>query len=65
MRAADAEERRRYASIMEDVTGSGGDVKIFSSLHVSGQRLEQLSGVAALLRFPCPQLEDDEFDSDL
>ena len=65
VRAADAEERRRYASIMEDVTGSGGDVKIFSSLHVSGQRLEQLSGVAALLRFPCPQLEDDEFDSDL
>ena len=32
---------------------------IFSSAHVSGEQLDQLTGVAALLRFPLP-LEDDD-----
>ena len=35
---------------------------IFSSMHVSGQQLTQLSGIAALLRFPLPDLEDQELD---
>jgi len=33
---------------------------IFSSMHVSGEQLKQLSGIAALLRFPLPDLEDME-----
>ena len=43
---------------------AGAKVLIFSDQHVSGQQLKQLSGVAALLRFPLPLdelgLEDDE-----
>lgn len=53
-------------------------MKIFSSLHVSGERkyknkyvddmilvkaiveLEQLTGVAAILRFPMPELEEED-----
>jgi len=31
-------------------------------MHVSGQQLTQLSGIAALLRFPLPDLEDQELD---
>lgn len=42
----------------------GGDVKIFSSLHISGEQLEQLTGIAAILRFPMPELEDDESDDE-
>jgi hypothetical protein len=34
--------------------------RIFSSSHVSGEQLLQVSGVAAILRFPLPELEDME-----
>lgn len=30
----------------------GGQVQIFSSMHVSGEQLNNLGGLAALLRFP-------------
>lgn len=36
---------------------TSGDVRVFSSLHVSGEQLTQLTGVAAILRFPCPEIE--------
>lgn len=29
-------------------------------MHVSGEQLNQLSGIAAILRFPLPELEDQE-----
>ena len=72
-------------ALVESVKEGGGAVKVFSSLHVSGERkkplpraievtvyivfshlleLGQLSGVAAILRFPLPQLEEDSEDSD-
>ena len=60
IRSANPEERALYAGMIEDVGSSGGDVMIFSSLHVSGQRLQQLSGVGACLRFPVPFDEDDD-----
>jgi hypothetical protein len=31
-------------------------VYIFSTMHVSGQQLQQVSGVAAILRYPMPDL---------
>ncbi len=33
--------------------------RIFSSLHVSGEQLALLSGVAAILRYPLPEIEDE------
>ena len=30
--------RKRYVNLVDSVRDSGGDVKIFSSLHVSGER---------------------------
>ena len=33
-------------------------MRILSSLHESGQYLDRLTGVAALLRFPMPELDD-------
>ena len=76
-----------YVKLVESVRDNGGNVRIFSSLHVSGERkfkvilrlfklylkwwwnnvkieLAQLTGVAALLRFPMPELEDEPLDSD-
>ena len=49
----------KYVDLVESVRASGGRVLIFSSAHVSGEQLGQLTGVAALLRFPLP-LEDDD-----
>ena len=31
-------------------------------MHVSGEQLQQLTGIAAILRFPLPDLEDAELD---
>jgi protein pelota len=45
---------------VEGVREAGGEALIFSAMHVSGEQLNQLSGVAAILRFPLPELEDAE-----
>jgi len=68
-RSLDLVTRKRYVKLVESVRDNNGDVKIFSSLHVSGEQLGQLSGVAALLRYPLPDLmeefnDDSESDSD-
>lgn len=59
-RSADLKTRRKYVKLVESVRENGGQVHIFSSMHVSGQQLQQVSGVAALLRFPLPDLAELE-----
>ncbi|KAJ1797748.1 Translation factor pelota [Coemansia sp. RSA 2399] len=51
-RAADIPTRRKYISLVEDSKATNADVLVFSSLHVSGEQLSQLTGVAAILNFP-------------
>ncbi|OSX60300.1 hypothetical protein POSPLADRAFT_1148068 [Postia placenta MAD-698-R-SB12] len=51
-RASDPELRKKYVSLVEDVRSRGGEVLIFSSMHESGQQLNQLSGIAAILTYP-------------
>lgn len=58
-RSVDIATRRRYVALVEDARANGADVKIFSTLHTSGQRLEMMSGVAAILRYPLPGLQHD------
>ncbi|TQD81024.1 hypothetical protein C1H46_033439 [Malus baccata] len=59
-RNADVVARQRYANLVKSVKDSGGTVHIFSSLHVSGEQLAQITGIAAILRFPLPDLDDIE-----
>lgn len=63
-RSQDVQQRKRYVALVDSVKENGGEVKIFSSLHVSGEQLGQLSGVAAILRFPIHDTDDEEEDSD-
>lgn len=49
-------------SPLTGVQAGGGEALVFSSLHVSGEQLNQLSGIAALLRFPLPELEDQDIE---
>jgi len=59
-RAADIVTRKKYISLVESVREGGGEVKIYSSLHVSGEQLSQLGGIAAILRFPIPDIDDED-----
>lgn len=63
-RCQDVKLRKEYVNIVDTVKESGGDVKIFSSMHISGEQLEQLTGIAAILRFPMPELEEDSEEED-
>ncbi|KAJ1675898.1 Translation factor pelota [Spiromyces aspiralis] len=58
-RSADLATRRKYVKLVEDTQALKGRVLIFSSLHVSGEQLQQLSGVAAILNFPLPEVESE------
>mmetsp|Transcript_71087 Transcript_71087/g.224785 ORF Transcript_71087/g.224785 Transcript_71087/m.224785 type:complete len:379 (+) Transcript_71087:403-1539(+) len=53
-------ERTKWVRAVEGVKEAGGVVHVFSAMHVSGEQLGQLTGVAAILRFPLPDLEDEE-----
>ncbi|ORX90175.1 hypothetical protein K493DRAFT_278220 [Basidiobolus meristosporus CBS 931.73] len=59
-RAADIATRKKYIALVESVRSMGGKVHIFSSLHVTGEQLEQLTGVAAILNFPLPDMDEEE-----
>lgn len=62
-RSCDVQTRKSYVQLVESVRENGGHVFIFSSLHVSGQQLGQVSGVAAILRYPLPDLDQLELDA--
>lgn len=51
-RSSDPATRKTYVTIVEEVQKKGGEVVMFSSMHESGQQLNQITGVAAILTFP-------------
>lgn len=57
-RARDFTERKRYVQLIDSVRANGGRVFQFSSLHCSGEQLNMYTGIAAILRFPLPDLPD-------
>eukprot|EP00887_Chlorella_sp_A99_P003861 scaffold11.g3861.t1 len=58
-RTTDTRKRKKW------VAAGGGEVLVFSGMHASGEQLNQLTGVAALLRFPLPDLEDQELEGEI
>ncbi|RWR74541.1 protein PELOTA 1 isoform X1 [Cinnamomum micranthum f. kanehirae] len=60
LRSSDVGTRKKYVNLVDSVKAGGGNVHIFSTMHPSGEQLAQLTGVAAILRFPMPQLDDIE-----
>lgn len=63
-RSDNVDERKRYVRLVDSVKEYGGDVKIFSSMHISGEQLRNLTGIAAILRFPLPEIEENVDNSD-
>ncbi|XP_039267567.1 protein pelota homolog [Styela clava] len=64
LRTHDVAKRRRLIEIVDSVRENGGTVRMFSSMHITGEQLAQLTGIAAMLRFPVPDLTDDESSSE-
>jgi protein pelota len=56
--------RKQYIELVDNVRSNGGTVYIFSSMHISGQQLQQVSGVAAILRYPLPDLDELELQAE-
>ena len=44
--------RKKYVELIDTVKDFGGNVYLFSSGHITGEKLTDLSGIAAILRFP-------------
>lgn len=59
-RARTIARRKQYVGLVEAAKEAGAVVHIFSSLHVSGEQLALLGGIAAVLRFPLAIELDDE-----
>lgn len=57
-RASDIETRKKYVGLVEGVKSSGAKVNVFSTQHVTGEQLNLMSGVAAILRFPLVDLDN-------
>ncbi|KAL2843520.1 eRF1 domain 1-domain-containing protein [Aspergillus pseudoustus] len=63
-RAQDVAERKRWVTLVDRVRDvEGGEVRVLSSEHESGRRLDGFGGIAALLTFPIND-EDVGEDSD-
>jgi protein pelota len=64
-RAQNVAERRRWVALVDRVREvEGGEVRVLSSLHESGKRLEGLGNVAAILTFPLEDLDEDEDETE-
>ncbi|XP_068660995.1 protein PELOTA 1 [Aristolochia californica] len=59
-RNSNTETRQKYVDLLKSVKALGGSAHVFSTMHASGEQLAQLTGIAAILRFPLPDLDDIE-----
>ncbi|KAL2123748.1 hypothetical protein VTJ04DRAFT_113 [Mycothermus thermophilus] len=59
-RSLDLATRKKYVAIVDKVKADGGEVRLLSSDHESGKRLDALGGIAALLTYPMYDLDEDD-----
>lgn len=52
--------RKKYVALVDKVRDDGGDARILSSDHESGQRLKMIGDIAAMLNYPMQDLDDDD-----
>ncbi|ODV63112.1 translation release factor eRF1 [Ascoidea rubescens DSM 1968] len=59
-RADDPNIRKKYLNLVDQVERTGGKATIFSTLHDSGVQLQNLTGIGCILRYPVPELFEDD-----
>ncbi len=57
-RSQDIATRKRFVAIVDKVKEYGGETILLSSDHESGQRLDGLGGIAAILTYPIYELDE-------
>lgn len=60
-RSQEIKTRQRWVKLVDEVKEIGGEVRVLSSMHESGKRLDGLGGIAAILTYPIEDL-DAELD---
>ena len=63
-RSQDIETRKRWVKLVDEVKEQGGEVRVLSSMHESGKRLETLGGIAVILTFPLEDLNEEGEDEE-
>lgn len=63
-RSQEIKVRQRWVKLVDEVKEQGGEVRVLSSMHESGKRLEGLSGVAVILTYPIEDLDQEVGDVD-
>ncbi|KNA01848.1 hypothetical protein PVNG_02924 [Plasmodium vivax North Korean] len=58
-RNCDVVTRKAYVAMVREVKGSGGRVFVFPDNHASGEQLNALTGIAAILKFPVHPEEEE------
>ena len=58
-RSQDIKTRQRWVRLVDEVKEQGGEVRVLSSMHESGKRLEGLGGIAAILTYPIENLDEE------
>ena len=65
-RSQDVATRRRWVRLVDRVREQeGGEVRVLSSDHESGRRLQGLGGIAAILTFPIDEIDSGGDESDV
>lgn len=59
-RSMDIATRKRFVGLVDRVKEGGGEARVLSSDHESGQRLDSLGGIAAILTYPIYDLDDSD-----
>ncbi|KAH7826810.1 putative protein pelota [Monocercomonoides exilis] len=60
LRQVEGEKRAVLMRMMRDVGNKGGKVHLFSDMNAAGEQLNQLGGVAAILRYEMEEDEEEE-----
>ena len=64
-RAQDVNIRTRWITLVDKVKDvEGGEVRILSSEHESGKRLDEIGGIAAILTYPLEDLDEEDMDTE-
>ncbi|KID78299.1 Protein pelota [Metarhizium brunneum] len=63
-RSQELATRKKYVALVDKVKNDGGEARILSSDHESGQRLKMMGDIAATLNYPMMDLDDDGEDEE-
>lgn len=59
-RSEDLATRKKYVALVDKVKGDGGEARVLSSDHGSGQHLKMLGDIAVILTYPMVDLDEEE-----